>query len=305
LTEGVEQIESMTELHQVLNQTALRVATGVYRATPFRRVREVYFRSFLRLVRGRHVVRTVEGMTFDLDLGQMIDVGIFLRQYERDIVTLVERLTQPGWSVLDIGANIGAHALRFAKLVGPSGRVHAFEPMDYAFSKLKRNLSLNDFSNTQAFHLALSDRNVSQERVDFRSSWESDGRRRPEQTVVDFRRLDDWCAEHGVTRIDLIKLDVDGHEFQVVTGGLGMIERNRPVMLIEAGAWHFGDADRNPWQVLADRGYRFWETTTLREVRLDEVRRRLPERDEALTFSINLLASVEEPAPRLQDGGSR
>ena len=291
----------MTDLQRALNRAALRVATGVYRATPFRRLREAYFRSFLRLVRGRHVVRTVEGMTFDLDLGQMIDVGIFLQQYERDIVGLIERLTRPGWTVLDIGANIGAHALRFARLVGGSGHVYAFEPMDYAFAKLERNLSLNDFGHARAFRLALSDRNVPAQRVGFRSSWESGGAREAEQSVVDFTRLDDWCAEHAVPRVDLIKLDVDGHEFQVVSGGLATIERHPPILLIEAGAWHFSNGARNPWQLLAERGYRFWETTTLRETDLADIRRRLPERDDEMTFSINLLASVDPMGPAAGD----
>jgi hypothetical protein len=150
--------------------------------------------------------------------------------------------------------------------------------------------------------LALSDRNEADQRVNFRSSWESDGARRPEQSIVTFRRLDDWCADNDVTRVDLIKLDVDGHEFQVVTGGLGTIERCRPVMLIEAGAWHFAEMDRNPWQILARIGYRFRETATLREIQLDDVRRRLPDRDEEMTFSINLLASVDGAGPHREAG---
>ena len=264
----------------------------MYRATPFRPVREAYFRSFLRLVRGRRVIRTVEGMTFELDLGELIDVGIFLQQYERDVVGLIERLTRPGWTVLDIGANIGAHALRFSKLVGGSGRVFAFEPMEYAYTKLTRNVSLNPTGNIETFRLALSDRNLASQNVGYRSSWSTSGVRTPERAIVDFRRLDDWCAERGVDRVHLIKLDVDGHELQVVKGGVSTIERSRPIMLIEAGAWHF-TAPENPWQILSSVGYRFWETGTLAEIDLASVRSRLPERDDEMGFSINLVASVE------------
>jgi FkbM family methyltransferase len=269
----------------------LAAATRIYRATPFRRLRQAYFQLFLKLVRGRRVVRTIEGMTFDLDLGEMIDVGLFLQQYERDIVSLVERLTQPGWTVFDIGANIGAHTIRFARLVGPSGRVFAFEPMDYAFSKLTRNLSLNDAQNTHAFKLALSDENADARRVDYRSSWSTTGERRPEASSVEVRRLDDWCREHDITRVDLIKLDVDGHEWQVLEGGRTSIHRHRPIVLIEAGAWHFSASDRNPLAILVACGYRFWETTTGSELDLVAVRRRFPERDEEMAYSINLIAS--------------
>ena len=278
-----------------MNRASLRVATGIYRATPFRPLREAYFRTFVRLVRGRRVVRTVEGMTFELDLGELIDVGVFLERYERDVVGFIERLTRPGWTVLDIGANMGAHTLRFSKLVGPGGRVFAFEPMEYAFEKLARNVSLNDATNTQPFRLALSDRNADAQRVSYRSSWALSGERRAESAIVDFRCLDDWCAERRIDDIHVIKLDVDGQELQVLKGGLATIERCRPVLLVEIGAWHFASPEGNPLRLLASRGYRFWETTTLSEMDLTSIRARLPERDDEMTFSINLVAATEPP----------
>jgi FkbM family methyltransferase len=274
---------------------ALKAAKHIYRATPFRRVREAYFRVFLKFVRGRRIVRTVEGMRFDLDLGEMIDVGVFLQQYERDIVALIERLTHPGWTVLDVGANIGAHTLRFSRLVGATGRVCAFEPMDYAFGKLVRNVSLNDARNIDMFKLALSDENATARRVGYRSSWATSGERRAESSVVDFMKLDDWCAAHRLSRLDLVKLDVDGHELQVLRGGRGTIERYRPILFIEAGAWHFSSPDSNPLGLLDRLGYRFWETRTLHEVDLAGIRRRLPEHDDEMAFSINLVAAAEMP----------
>lgn len=278
-----------------INRAALGLATRLYRATPFRSVREVFFHAFLRLVRGRRVIRQVEGMTFELDLGELIDVGIFLEQYERDVVALIERLARPGHTVLDIGANIGAHTLRFAKLVGREGHVYAFEPMDYAFGKLTRNLALNATGNTRAARLALSDSNASNQEVHYRSSWASTGERTLETSRVDFRRLDDWCDEHGVTRVDLIKMDVDGHEMQALSGGIRLLERSRPPLLMEAGAWHFKSDSENPLQLLAGLGYRFWETESLAETTLDGIRARLPEIDDAMGFSVNLLASPLPP----------
>lgn len=275
----------------------IRLARGIYRATPFRPVREAYFQAFLHTVRGRRVVRTVEGMTFDLDLGELIDVGVFLEQFERDIVTLIERLTPAGAVVFDIGANVGAHTLRFAKLVGPSGRVFAFEPTDYAYGKLEKNLSLNAFPQVEALQLALSDHAAARQTVGFRSSWRSDRRQMPSTSIVDFVTLDDWCRHRGIAHVDVVKLDVDGHEYPVLAGGHQILQRSRPAILVETGAWHFAEERRNPLALLRDLGYRFWDTRTLVEFPdLDAIRRRLPERDDRMDLSINVLAMTKTPA---------
>jgi tRNA G37 N-methylase Trm5 len=85
-----------------------------------------------------------DGITYDLDLAQGIDFAIFLGNiYERQTKSALRKLVSPGSLVLDIGANIGAHTLHLAQLVGPGGRVMAFEPTDFAFRKLGRNLELN------------------------------------------------------------------------------------------------------------------------------------------------------------------
>src|SRR5258708_21501632 len=83
------------------------------------------------------------GISYDLELSQGIDFAIYLGNiYERQTKAALRRLVSPGSLVLDIGANIGAHTLDLAQLVGPNGRVIAFEPTDYAFRKLGRNLDL-------------------------------------------------------------------------------------------------------------------------------------------------------------------
>lgn len=280
------------------------MAKKVYRATPWLSVRKAYFALFLRVVRGRRTVATVEGLTYDLDLGETIDVGVFLEEYERDIVRALERICRPGWVVLDIGANIGAHTLRCAKLTGPTGRVFAFEPTDFAFRKLARNISLNAFQNIDAFQLALWEANVDRGTISARSSWPSDGRRVIETNGVDFRRLDDWCAERSVNRVNLIKLDVDGSEFPILAGARGLLERSRPILLLEVGGWHFKVPSRNPLVMLRELGYRFWDTKSLGEYEsLDAVGRRLPMVDDEMAISLNVMAAMAWPATGRGDGG--
>src|SRR5262245_34452280 len=84
-----------------------------------------------------HSVRVVrDGACWELDLREGIDLAIYLGLFEAGTSRALRRLVRPGAVVLDVGANIGAHTLRLAKLVGESGRVIAFEPTVYAHTKL-------------------------------------------------------------------------------------------------------------------------------------------------------------------------
>ena len=274
------------------------VAMGrkVYRATPWRVARKAYLKLFLKVVRGRRTVATVEGLTYDFDLSEMIDVGVYLREYERDIVRAIEHVCRPGWVVFDIGANIGAHTLRCARVIGPTGKVFAFEPTDYAYRKLVCNISLNPFENVHAVRLALSERNADRGTIRVRSSWPSDGRRVVETSVVDFRRLDDWCLERAVDRVNLIKLDVDGTEFEILAGARDVLRRSRPVVLMEVGAWHFKVPSRNPLMMLHELGYRLWDTRSLREYESpDAIATLLPRVDDEMTVSLNVMAALTWP----------
>jgi tRNA G37 N-methylase Trm5 len=99
-----------------------------------------------RAIVGKNDYATVRrgGLTWALDLREGIDFSIFLLgAFERSTVRTLKKLARPESVVFDIGANIGAHTLGLARNVGPAGRVFAFEPADFAFEKLKRNLALN------------------------------------------------------------------------------------------------------------------------------------------------------------------
>ena len=280
-----------------MKSIALTLAKRIYRATRPQALRAFYFRLFLRLVRSRKVTTTIEGMRFELDLAELLDVGLLLEEYERDIVRATERYCRPGWVVLDIGANVGAHALRFAQCVGSEGRVFAFEPTDYAYAKLLRNMGLNQFANISAFKLALGEQNLSKYPVAFRSSWRSDNSAVAVTSLVDFRRLDDWAHEHGVERVDLIKLDVDGNEFAVLAGGHNLLTRSHPLLFLETADYHFADPATNPLALLRRLGYAFWNSRDLTPYPDPEsVRAALTSRPRH-SDSMNLIATAEPGSP--------
>src|SRR4030095_4914874 len=82
-----------------------------------------------------------DGLRWQLDLCEGIDLALYLGIFETDSVSVVRRLLEPGAVVLDIGANIGAHTLPMARRVGPNGKVYAFEPTQFAFQKLQNNIN--------------------------------------------------------------------------------------------------------------------------------------------------------------------
>lgn len=269
----------------------LWLAKRIYFATPWRRVRQFYFDAFALLMRNRRAAVDLDGMRFDLDLGESIDLRLFLRQFEPEVVAALRRETKPGMTAVDIGANIGAHTMLLATLVGPAGRVLAFEPTDYAWKKLQRNLALNNIPWITSVKAALSDEPADGRAVDFRASWRTEGGRRGDGTsIVDFIRLDDWCRDHGVARIDIVKIDVDGNEYPVLTGALEILSRSLPVFVMEAGWPHFADASRNPFLLLEGMGYTFRDLFSGKRLQLDELRSHFPEYDPGMTQSTNILA---------------
>jgi len=185
------------------------------------------------------------GLRWLLDLDEGIDFSIFLLgSFEPDVVRCYEKRVSPGDVVLDIGANIGAHSLHFARLVGPAGRVLAFEPTAYAHAKLRANLALNPelVPRVLLAQTLLADTSEAAVPATICSSWplgHEEGLHpehlgKPHTTEgAGSSTLDAAVAAAGVKRIAFVKLDVDGHELSVLRGATGTLRASRPPILIE------------------------------------------------------------------------
>jgi len=90
------------------------------------------------------IVTTRRRLRYELDLSEGFDLAVYLfGAFEPATSAALARHVTPGMIVLDVGANIGSHTLHLANLVGVAGRVCAFEPTAFAYTKFVRNLSLN------------------------------------------------------------------------------------------------------------------------------------------------------------------
>jgi FkbM family methyltransferase len=172
-----------------------------------------------------------------------------------------ERLFRPGGVALDVGANIGLMTLQLARLAGPDGRVVAFEPSPFACGLLLENLRMNALTNVEVRRAVVSSGSGESRfldpdlerivRMDFgRLSLAEDGSTRPGRMVPTPRTaLDDL----GLRRCDFIKVDVEGHEAEVIRGAMGTIDRCRPALSVEA--WNVQD-DLSWVEPLTGLGYR-------------------------------------------------
>jgi FkbM family methyltransferase len=200
-----------------------------------------------RRLAGRDAVLRVRrsGLLWELDLSEMIDFSIYmLGAWERHVQGAYRRCLAHGDVVLDIGANIGAHSLPIAQLVGPHGRIIAIEPTDLAFRKLRRNIELNPELSARMIPLQMAMLAGADGAVPERiySSWPL---RAPQEahpvhggclqrtSGAVGSCVDSLVSSLSVPQVNFIKIDVDGAEPEVLLGARSTLQRWRPRILLE------------------------------------------------------------------------
>lgn len=166
--------------------------------------------------------------------------------YEPHVVAFYRRCLRPGMRVLDVGANVGFHALHAASLAGPSGRVVAIEPDPVNASLLRLSVSLaRGGAPVEVVEAALSDRDGEVTLSDLGNAANSGARfTHPDRRALERQvhgpsprfetvRAIRWDDHFGGFAVDLVKLDVEGAEPRVLRGMERSIERHRPVIVSE------------------------------------------------------------------------
>jgi FkbM family methyltransferase len=194
-----------------------------------------------------------------------------MQERDRGEIRLLKRLWRTGQVFFDVGANVGVFSLMAARRLGGSGHVHAFEPVGPTYERVLRNLALNGFGNVKANELGLSTREgaatmyVPSHRnlgmATPHAPHEAAGR--PEG--IGLTTLDRYMAEHSLDRIDLIKIDVEGHALEVLRGSRVTLETLRPIIVCGLSEAHLTRAGANQEALiryltdLSYRGFRIGE----------------------------------------------
>jgi FkbM family methyltransferase len=201
-----------------------------------RRARYAYWRW---RAEGRNVSVKRLGLHWRLSTTSCIERDLLLSgAFESETTNLLRDLVEPGMTVVDVGANIGYFTLQFAKAVGVSGQVWAFEPVHEYRQRIYEHLKLNSLGeNVTVFPYGLSGQENEQEISVGEASatlhWTSSVVPPQAKMLIQLKTLDRIVSEKKLNHLDLIKIDIDGHEPAFLRGATETIRKFRPVIVIE------------------------------------------------------------------------
>ena len=185
---------------------------------------------------------------------------------------IISKFCNLGSIVMDIGANMGEWSLHMAKMVGGNGRVFSFEPIPSMVQALEKTIAINNFSQVSISECAISNKTGHSQ---FSIPFDKDNQAIPfwsrlvlgeefatpkwidnpwakvatTKTIeVQTTTLDRFTSEKSITKLDFIKIDVEGHEKYVIEGGQKTLKTLKPAIILEAA--NEETADR---EIIADQ----------------------------------------------------
>ncbi|GII21208.1 FkbM family methyltransferase [Planosporangium mesophilum] len=238
------------------------------------------------------------GDRFDADLSSFLEWRLWVfGAYEEHLAELFRHLVRPEETCVDVGANIGIHTTRLAKLVGPRGHVLAVEADEALAHRARTTIVLNDLSNVTVLHAAASDVG-GDTRMLYRPTGPDSNKGRasllphpylngtalPTPTVA----LDDVIQQP----VSLVKIDVEGHEAAVLAGARRIVAEHRPSIVFEYSPEMFGDGG-SPAGWLVEQGYALFDIRAVRHPLTGRTRLALIRLEGPPATATNLLAAVE------------
>lgn len=210
------------------------------------------FRSFLkRLVK--------DEILYDINT----DIGYnlyFYGKFESIELDFLQKFIQPDSVIIDVGANIGYHSIYFAKLAS-DGLVISIEPSLDVYEILIKNVK--EYKNVIPINIAVHDKyGISNFYVTEDNAYSSlkDTKRKK---IIKIDRVLTFPLDHFIyvlTRLDLIKIDVEGTEKAVIQSGIKLIEKYKPVIFMEIyKGLNSNDDPEGTIKILVDLGYRVYK----------------------------------------------
>jgi FkbM family methyltransferase len=150
-------------------------------------------------------------------------------------------LVEPGASVLDVGANMGFFTVAVGHRLNGTGKVLAIEPMPQNLTALRKNVAVNHLKNVEIVACGVN-KEPGELQMDISPTattgnaavkWTDDMPFQVVTETVPVHRLDDLMAQHGLDKVDLLKIDIEGFEWFAFQGAPTLLAERRPVILME------------------------------------------------------------------------
>lgn len=225
------------------------------------------------------------GVPFGISINPFLNSGVdeVIQEagvWEPEIGTQIKKYLSGGGVFLDIGANIGYHSLFAARLLGEKGKVYSFEPQSAIYEQFLESVEKNSLTNVTVYNIALSD-HLGNETLYIRE--ENSGG----STLLSLPQMESFHVEYQVSvslatldsylktfeTVTLIKIDVEGYEYEVFKGGEELIDTYHPTIIMEfSPVFYVQDYEKKPKeliQFLSNKGYIFHDVNE-KEINLYE-----------------------------------
>jgi FkbM family methyltransferase len=210
-----------------------------------------------------------DGLRVTMYLGNDMSLCLYVAgTYEPNEFMFLAQVLQPDMTFIDVGANDGLYTLFASRRVGPTGKTIALEPSSREFARLERNLRLNLTANVITLRMAATDHEGTA--VLRLAEFGHEGLNTMghfaysvEQEAIEEVRLitlDSMVKTHKLSRVDVMKIDVEGGELNVLKGAQSVLANHKPLILLEileAALKHQGAGRESVLELLKSFGYRF------------------------------------------------
>lgn len=182
----------------------------------------------------------IDNIKMKLNITEYIQAYLYnFGSYELPTINYIKKNIKPNMTILDIGGNVGLMTLVFANQLKKTGKVFTFEPEPNNFSKLQHNIKLNEFSNIVLNQVAVSDSNSVLKF--FLSTGNNFGvhsliyNEDLDQNFIEVPtvKIDDFVLKNNISKVDMIKIDVEGAELDVINGMRDLLKRDKPILILE------------------------------------------------------------------------
>jgi FkbM family methyltransferase len=256
----------------------------------------------------------IDGLVLGIYPGNEVCRALYVNGiYDPNYVVVVNKFLSEGGTFIDVGANIGYYSLLASKVVGNSGHIIAIEPSSRDYNRLLGNVKNNNLEKLISTHnLAITDEISGYAKLSIaceeRSAINTIG------TEFSFKSVDKICTEtvkvisidellrkYNLSRVDVLKLDIEGSELKALLGARGTIEKFHPAIMLGVNVNSLKACDTNCEEIqkiLTDLGYRIYKIVESPKFALELIENLSKEREKVVFCLYKDVSPPELPQPR-------